>query len=71
MFGLNWMGLLEVALRQRITLQETIPLLAEKTRECKFLARKCNLIQGKHKRLFMKDSSTNEAQHPMYFHKLI
>ena len=36
MFELNWMGLLEVALRQRITLQDALPLLAEKTRKCKF-----------------------------------
>ena len=36
MFELNGMGLLEVALRQRITLQGVLPLLAEKTRKCKF-----------------------------------
>ena len=45
MFELNGMGLLEVALRQRITLQGVLPLLAEKTRKCKFQPE--NAIQNK------------------------
>ena len=65
MFELNWMGLLEVALRQRITLQGVLPLLAVKTRKCKFQPE--NAIQNKentkaiHERLFNNCGSTSNV----------
>ena len=35
MFELNWMGLVEVALKQGITLQDVLPLFPVKTHKCK------------------------------------
>ena len=53
MFELNWMGLLEVVLKQGITLQDIPPLFpAEKTHKCNFqpkyalLRNKENILTG-------------------------